>query len=284
MVLKTIHDTLEEIPEPFRELYTEKSGKFELTGIQGVRTPADVDRLNESLRKEREAHKETKAKLSTWGDLDHDEVVAKLDRIPELEAAAKGKLNEEEIEAIVERRVEGTLRSKIAPLERQISGLEKERDEVRTERDALKSDVTVRNLRDHLRPLMREAKVIAEHDEDVFLYAERALVPNEDGNGWTVKEDAVGVTPGASAKDWLVEMIDKRPGWLPPSQGGGAGGSGKGGGGLGGPNPWSAESWNMTRQGEVLREKGRDHAERLAKQAGTTIGGGKPAPRQASRT
>ena len=41
MPLKVIHDTLEDIPEAYRELYSEKNGKWELTGIVGLVTQAD---------------------------------------------------------------------------------------------------------------------------------------------------------------------------------------------------------------------------------------------------
>ena len=36
-MLKTIYDNEEDIPEGFKELYTEKNGKWELTGVQGVK-------------------------------------------------------------------------------------------------------------------------------------------------------------------------------------------------------------------------------------------------------
>jgi len=51
---------------------------------------------------------------------------------------------------------------------------------------------------------------------------------------------------------------------------------GKGGKGVSGANPWSADSWNMTEQGRILREN-RTKAEQLAAQAGTKIGAPKPA-------
>jgi len=46
MGLEAIHKTLEEIPEQYRDLYSERNGQFELTGISGVKTQADVDRLS----------------------------------------------------------------------------------------------------------------------------------------------------------------------------------------------------------------------------------------------
>ena len=50
-MLKTIYDNEADIPEGFAALYTEKNGKWELTGVQGVKTQLDVDRVQEALRK-----------------------------------------------------------------------------------------------------------------------------------------------------------------------------------------------------------------------------------------
>jgi hypothetical protein len=69
-------------------------------------------------------------------------------------------------------------------------------------------------------------------------------------------------------------MQKQRPHWWPTSAGGGAGG---GGGGFGGePNPFSAEHWNLTAQGAIIRDKGTAAAETLAKAAGTKIGATRP--------
>src|SRR5271166_3561304 len=100
--LKTIYDTQDEIPEPHRELYVERNGKFELTGIEGVKTQADIDRTTKALEAERVEHKKAKEKLSKWGDLDPDTIPAQLE---ELEVAkskiatltTEGKLDDQKI-------------------------------------------------------------------------------------------------------------------------------------------------------------------------------------------
>ena len=66
MLLKLIYDSIAEVPEKFRELFSEKDGKAVLSGIDGMKTQADVDYVLNSLRQERDAHKETKGKLSAW--------------------------------------------------------------------------------------------------------------------------------------------------------------------------------------------------------------------------
>lgn len=73
-MLKVIHDTIEEIPEAFRDLYTQRDGKYVLTGIAGVKTEQDIAVLSKSLNSEREEHKATKEKLRLWEGLEPDAV------------------------------------------------------------------------------------------------------------------------------------------------------------------------------------------------------------------
>jgi hypothetical protein len=275
MALKSIHTSLDEIAEPFRELYTEKDGKFELTGIHGVKTQADIDRLTASLTNEREEHKKTKSAFDVWGDLKHEDVMAKLDRIPELEAAAGDKLDESAIEEIVNKRVSGTINSQTAPLERSL----KQAQDALTEKDALiqqlQGNETRRTVHDSLRSAMTEAKIIPEAYDDVLMLAERVFNVRED-DGAVVTKDEVGATPGIDAAMWLQEMADKRPHWWPVSQGGGGRGSTSQGGGFAG-NPWSKEHWNMTKQGQVVQAQGMEKANQMAAAAGSKVGAAHPA-------
>ena len=54
MGLKAVVDGLNDIEEPFRPLYQERNGKFELNGVEGMRTQADVDRLLKKADEERQ--------------------------------------------------------------------------------------------------------------------------------------------------------------------------------------------------------------------------------------
>tara|TARA_R110000822_G_scaffold120633_1_gene254119 strand:- start:13920 stop:14771 length:852 start_codon:yes stop_codon:yes gene_type:complete len=273
--LTATYDSLDDIPETvdFRDLFTEKGGKFELTGITGIKTGADIDRIQASLTKERDAHKATKTTLGVWAELDHDEVVAKLDKFPELEAAAAGKLDEAAIEEIVNKRVEGTLKSKLSPLERANKKLKEENGELTTTNQGFVVANTRRQIHDSVRTALTGAKVIPEAHEDALMLAERLFEITEEGA--IVTRDQVGVAPGLDAASWLGEIQEKKPHWWPGSHGAGARGSG-GGGGFQGKNPWTHEGWNMTEQGRLYTEKGQEYANRLAAAAGTTVGGTKP--------
>jgi len=274
MALKSIHSSLDEIAEPFRELYTEKDGKFELTGIHGIKSQADVDRLSASLNNEREEHKRTKSAFEVWGDLKHDEVMSKLDRIPELEAAAAGKLDDAAIEEIVNKRVSGTINSQTAPLERSLNQAQTALEEALAENQALKGAEVKRSIHDNLRTAMTESKVIPEAQEDVLMLAERMFHIREDDGAIVTKEDN-GVTPGIDAAMWLQEMSDKRPHWWPQNVGGGGKGSGSTAGGFAG-NPWTKEHWNLTKQGQVVTSQGLEKANAMAAAAGSKLGATRP--------
>ena len=275
--LKALYDKADDIPEAvedFRALFTEKNGKFELTGIAGVQTPANVARLETSLSKERTDHKATKATLAVWGDLVHDDVQKSLDRIPELEAAAGGALDDAKIEEIVNRRVEGVIKSKLSPLERANKKLLEGNAELTTANEGFTVANTRRTIGDDVRRALVKAKVVPEAHDDALMLGERVFEVTEEGK--VVTRDNVGVAPGLDAEGWLTEIQDKKPHWWPASISGGALGSRGPGTALGGKNPWSPQSWNMTEQGRYLRANGMEKAKRLAEAANSHVGAATP--------
>lgn len=275
MPLKAVVDKLDELDASLHQFYVEKNGKYELaveiTGIEGVKSFTDFSKLDGSLKKERNDHKDTKKKFEVFGDRKPEEVLAALDRIPELEAAAKGNLDENKLNEMVE----GRIKSKLAPLERQVTTLSKERDELKGEVDGFKGKERTRTVHDNVRDAITKAQGFQPSAvEDALMFAERMLEVNEEGK--VVTRDGVGVTPGVDATVWLSDMQQKKAHWWGPSGGGGAGGNR--GGANGGSNPWTSESWNMTEQAKLYKENP-TRAAQLAKAAGTSIGGQRPQPR-----
>ena len=267
-MLKAILDTLEGVEPHFHSLYTERNGKFELTGIEGIKTQADIDRLQTALTKERGDHKLLKDRYALLGDRKPEDVIAALDRIPELEAAAKGNIDDAKLNEMVE----GRIKSRLAPVERQAQTLQQQLSEANASLEMLRTKDSLRIVTDAVRGAASKLKVVDSAVEDVTLLAERLFTIDE--TGAVVTKDNVGVTPGISADVWLTDMQAKRPHWWGPSQGGGAGGNRGGVSGV--TNPWSKDAWNLTEQGRVYKENS-GKAEQLAKAAGTTIGGPKPA-------
>lgn len=285
MALKSVVENLDDVDEVFKGEYKEvKDDKGAVTGYAldiegGIENHPAAKTLKAELGRRRISEKNATtelAKLAPFKALGSpEEVQAKLDRIPELEALADGKLDDAKINNIVE----GRVKNKLAPLEREVGQLKTQV----AEKDKLIGDYTQKEIRTKVNGSLlkaaKDAKVTESAMEDIELYGERVFELTEDGA--VVTKEGVGATPGLSPKEWLIDMQSKRPHWWGPTAGGGAGGS-RGGAGGAGSNPWSAEHWNMTEQGRIVREKGRETAERMAKAAGTSIGALKPPAKKAA--
>lgn len=268
MPIKAVYDSEADIPAAHRELFSEKNGKWELTGVEGVKTQADVERLQTALNNERTEHKSTREKLNPWNTfgMKPEEIQAKLDRVEELELLTKDK-DPAKIDELVEVRI----KSRIAPIER-------ERDQLKTqlsEKDGLinqfQTERKQRTIHDAVRNAGKKVGLLPSAIEDALLYGERVLDVTEDGK--VVTRDGVGVTPGLDPDVWLGDLKQNRPHWWGETAGGGGRG---GGGGTRYPNnPWSAEHWNLTEQGKAIRQD-RAKAEQMAKSVGSHIGATKP--------
>ncbi len=269
MALKAILDSLTDIPEALHGEYVERNGKFELQ-VEGMKTQGDVDRLQTALTKERNDHKASKDKFAPLAGFEINDVLDRYNRHEELLAASEGKLDENKINGIVESRI----KTKLGPVERDL-GLARtalaERDAVI---QAFQTKETQRTISDKVREAATSAKILPEALDDALLLAERVFEITEDGR--VVTKDNVGVTPGIDASVWFNELQTKRPHWWGPSAGGGGSGSKTPGTQT---NPWSGEHWNLTEQGKILTTN-RGRAEQLAKSAGTSIGGPRPAIRK----
>lgn len=283
MKLKAFYATADEIPEGYADLYTERNGQFELTGIEGVKTQADVDRVTSALRKEREDHKKTKEIVTAFGDLNPEEVHQKLegyDALNEQYEALKatGGGTPEATENLIAARVKAAL----GPVERQRDQLQRrveETQKVVTDKDGmianLQNGITADRIERAIRDAAVAAKVIAPAINDAVLNS-RGIFEIEEGTGKIVTKDTPGVTPGLSPTEWLKDQQEARPHWWPQSLGGGAGG-GSGSGNLSNKeNPWSAAGWNITRQGQYVKQHGIDKATQMAERVGSKIGATSP--------
>ncbi len=281
MALELMYEKKEEVPEAHAELYTEVEGKWQLTGINGLVTKADVDKLNTALGKERTDHKATKAKVAIWAEMDKAKVDEDLAELTELRAAAEagegGKDAKEKFEAGVKAAAEARVTAAKVTSDRRILDLETAATEKDEKIVGFEKANTIRTIGDAVSAAATASKVIATAIPDVMMYAERQFEINEEG--LVLTRDQVGVTPGIAPDIWLSEMQEKRPHWWPVSTGGGAGG-GAGGAGFA-KNPWSKEYWNLTDQGKAIRED-RAKAERMAASAGSAIGGKIPEARKAA--
>ena len=176
--------------------------------------------------------------------------------------AEGGTVDETKIEQMVGIR----LKQKLAPLERENAELKTKVQTYETQVGELTGKERSRTIREALRSAATKLKVPDAAIEDVELLGERLF--EIDDSGRIVAKDNVGVTPGIDPAMWLGDQREKRPHWFPGNVGGGSGG-GKGQGNYG-SNPWSADGWNLTEQGKILRED-RSKAERMAAMHGVDL-------------
>ena len=272
MQLELIYDTATDVPEAFKELYSEKDGKMVLTGVRGMKTQSDVDAMARARDNEKAAHTATKEKFKAFDGMDAAEVQQKLDTYDELKIAAEGKMDEAKISELVEAKI----KSRLAPVERERDQLKAANAEAVTERDTLKGDIVSRDRKDVVSKALAESKVLDAAREDAIMLSERVFEQTDDGK--FVTKDGVGVTPGLEPAAWLSEISEKKPHWWEPAKGGGGNPGSNVPGGV--QNPWAKGNWNVTQQGQFVREHGIEKANQFAKAAGVTVGSIAPAAPQ----
>lgn len=260
MAFKLTLDSLEGLSEDIAKEYVEKDGKYVIQ-VEGMKTQADIDAVQKSLTAARTEASGFKAKLALLGDRKVEDVVAQLDRIPELEAASKGQLDEAKLKEMAEARA----RAIVAPIERERDGFKAQLSEKDQVIETFKTKEATRTIHDQIKTAAKKAGVIDEAMEDAINAGERLFVL-EEGTGKAVVKEGAPVTQGLEPKDWLADLQSKKPHWFGASGGGGAGGN-RGGGAGAEVNPFSHDGWNMTKQGQLMQSDPA-RADRLAKAAG----------------
>lgn len=286
MALKAEYDSIEDVPEAHRELYTEQDGKFHFTGVEGLAGTAAQKRLRDEAGSWRIKHKEANTSLASWTALGEspEKVREILDRVPELEAAAAagGSKSADAVKVQVEAAkatLQGTLGRQLAETDAKLKSANDRITQYENgERTQAIRDQVIRATSDS-----KQGVINPEALEDVLMYAERHFEVEEqrDENGRLVitsvrTKDGVGVTPGLEAMAWLSEMQPRKGHWYMPSEGGGATGSRGSKLPGGGNNPWAAATWNLTAQGAFYTEHGPEKAAQMARAAGTELGGPPP--------
>lgn len=239
--LELSYDSADDIPAGMESLYTEKDGKQVLTGVKGMKTQADIDRLQTALTKERNDHKTVRTQLSSlssYGSI--EEITANLDRIPELEAK-QGKGDPADIEKIVTAR--------LAPVQRKLDEALTTISEKDKEICTYKGEKTKATIADTVRKAAKGLKIRESAIEDAIMFGERVLTIDESGN--VVTKENSGVTPFATAEDMLRDILPTRQHWLEDSFGGGSQG-GKGGQ-FSGTDPYSHDGWSITEQMKLMK-------------------------------
>jgi hypothetical protein len=280
-MLELFYATEEEIPEGYRSLYVERNGRFEFSGVKGIKTQADVDRLTVALAKERKDHKEVKDRFAVYADLgDPNEVIDKLGQVESLSEQVEalkqgGQFDEVKAEPIIKARVNqavGPLEREKQNLQRQLDAVNGKLSTVEQEKNQLSTTIVMDRVERAVRDAAIEAKVLGTAVYDVISRARNIFEYDE---GKIVTKDGTEAIAGLTPKEWLKDMIEKAPHWWPTSAGGGAGGGGPGGF-EGKSNPWSKAGWNITAQGAYVKAHGETKAKEQASRAGSSWGATKP--------
>lgn len=268
----------EDIPEGYTDLYTDRDGEWHFTGVTGIKTQADIDRMQVGLSKEREEHKTTKEKLRVWEGLERSEIDCKLARLEELEVASKDSIPKAEMDKKLDELAEVRTKNRMLPVERERDALRKKLDEAEQTISQLTAEKNRRIVHDKVREAAVAAKVQPEVMSDVLLLSDNVFELGEDGELLT-KENAYGVDAGLSPDTFFQMQQERRPYWWPPSTGGGSKGTGKNGTN-GAANPWAGDTWNLTEQGRYVKEHGMEKAQAMAKLVGAEVGGARPATKK----
>lgn len=276
--LRAEYGSQDDIPEQvnFRDLFTEVDGRWHLRGIEGLKTNSDLVRLQEAISRERELTKKTKSSLARWEELGElEDVHGRLDRLPALESeleAFSGNDAASKVDELVQKRLDATVNSRVGPLERKNKQLVERLAESEGRIGAYEAADLKRKIEGAISEGIAK-KIRPEAMPDALMLGGSVFHVVE---GDVVTKEGVGVTPGVDPAAWLTELAERgmRPHWFPESVGGGA----KGGGPLvrGVANPWSDAHWNVSEQGRIYRDHGKDAAERMAKAAGRPLVGPKP--------
>ena len=253
-MLKLMYETMDEVPENLKGAYEEKEGKAAFIGAEGMKSQADIDRVQEALRKERKEHADTKKKLKGLEGIDPDAVQALRDENEELKArvetqAQSGAIDEKKLEELAERNA--TLKTR--PLEREIERLKQENAEHLSKVGEFETREKKRTIIDAVRAATagdKGIKIIDTALADIEFLAPSIFEVTEEG---AVKvKDGVGFLRGASPREWLAEVQGSgtRKHWFPGNVGAGASSPS---GGTGGPNPFAAATPNLTEISRLVR-------------------------------
>jgi len=236
MKLKAIYETLDQVPEQYRDLYSGESGiGFRLSGVEGILFEEDHKGLKTALTQEREKTSALEGKIKKFGAVDPSKYNEWEKRVPELEVAleAANKDRATAINAAVEERIAPVLREKDSAISTLQANLEKVTGDFTKTVEVLRD----RDFREKFRTEAPKYFVQDHAIEDV-IFRSQSFGWQLDENGGLVALNRNGdsqysrrnPTQVIDFKEWMSEVLPvDAPHLFKQSTGGGAAGSGKGG-------------------------------------------------------
>lgn len=270
MPLKAVLASIDEVEEKYRDLYTQRGDKWEFTGVEGLKTQADVDRqlaanqkVRQDLTKANADLKIANDKLAVWEDLDPEDVKAKLEKLQTFEAGGNVPELLKNFDATVNSRVAQVVDAKVkaetSKLTRQLEETKTKLTEATQLAQNYEAKDTQRTIQDAVRAAATQAKVLPEAVGDLLIVASQEL---------KLVDGKVQTEDGRDPSMVIDEYKQKRPYFWPKSVGAGGQGGNEGLGLANGQdNPFSRKGWNMTKASQILRENPQQ-AQKLAEAAG----------------
>lgn len=291
-MLKFKVESLDEVEEKYRDLYEEKTvggKKVFFLKVEGVVAPEKLADANKKLKDFRDKNillanrlklvvERVGVEIEEGGE-DNVEALSDEDLAEKIEAKLKerssGGKNDDDIAKLVDAKV-GQFRKQQEDL---LKKTIKERDEALAK--ATKAQVGYEKVTIETQvlgaALKRGLKATAQADilnraRQRFKMVDGKLTALDD-DGETELMGADGNT-GLTVEEWVESQAAKEASHLFESNSGGGASGGSGGAGrlsgARGPNPWKAETWNITKQMELQR-KDPATAKRLADEAGVKL-------------
>jgi hypothetical protein len=267
MILKLSYLKKEEIPSGFDSLYTEKDGKWNFSGVEGMKTTEDITRITSALDLEKKQHSETKKKWEavTAMGIGAEEVVKSLETLEELkikvEAGAGKEFDEGKFNEAVLKRVE---REQVK-WERERKALTERAVAAETNVGDLNGKINSGKIKSKVMEVCGKLEVKPSAFSDALLLAERVMYVTEDGQ--ILVKDKCGYPPGLPMEEFMADRKTDKQHWWEGSVGGGS----KTPNGLPqGVNPFAAGTRNLGQQGKLFKANPIEAA-RLAAEAGVKL-------------
>jgi hypothetical protein len=208
MTLKAVVDSLDAVPEAFRELYAEKDGKFQISAIEGL---APADKVREFRENNIALAKQIEEMTAKFAGIDPEQVR----QLNEQQRKIKDK------ELIDSGKIEELFAERIAPMK---ASFEKDLSAAKEHSTKLQSQLETLLIDGAIRDAASKAGVRATAVDDVLLRGRQAF-RLQDGKAVPMDGDKMLYGKGGdpmSVDEWVSGLADRAPHLFEPSQGGGA--------------------------------------------------------------
>lgn len=266
MTLKAVYLTREEIPAAYVDLFSEKDGQFELTGIEGIKTEADIDRITTAYSKRiKDAAQRVKGS---------DEITPESIKTMIADAIAEGSAGSGS-DDIDGGDIPTGVQNRLSKLERDLAAATQQATEFKTEAETAKAQALETALTSQL-SAAAAASGIRPEAIDHFVSAHKGDFEINDGKLVRKFVEGDPKTASESVQDYLLKRkTDQSTAYFWPTNEGGGSRGGSGNPGPGGKNPFSKENWNVTEQNAIYNSDP-ERAKQFADQAGVDVITGLP--------